>query len=182
MAKLVSKAYGEALLQIAHEKNKGEQFIEELTRILEVIEENPGFTILMKHPVIPKEDKKRIIKEVFGERIDQDLEGFLVLLITKDRDQDLKEIAKYFFEKMKEINGIGVVHVTSALELTESVKAQIKAKVLETTIYTLLEIDFSIDTELIGGLVIQIGDRVVDGSIKTKLHNLKKELLKIQVS
>ena len=82
---------------------------------------------------------------------------------------------------MKEVKKIGVAHVTTALELTDEQKEQIVKRLLETTAYESFEMTYAVDKSLIGGMVIRIGDRVVDSSIKTKLYELSKDLKKIQV-
>ena len=72
-------------------------------------------------------------------------------------------------------------YVTSAMELSDAQKAAVEKRLLETTKYVKFEMHYDVDSELIGGMVIRIGDRVVDTSIKTKLYELSKSLKKIQV-
>ena len=77
---------------------------------------------------------------------------------------------------------IGVACVTSAAALSDHQKKDIEARLLETTSYVKFRMEYSVDPALIGGMVIKIGDRVVDSSVKTKLENMAKELNKIQLS
>ena len=70
-----------------------------------------------------------------------------------------------------------MAYVTSAMELSQARKKEIEEKLLSTTSYKSMEMNYSVDESLIGGLVIRIGDRVVDSSIKTKLEGLKRELI-----
>jgi F-type H+-transporting ATPase subunit delta len=72
--------------------------------------------------------------------------------------------------------------VSTAKELTKAQKEKVVSKLLATTQYTTLEVDYIVDSSLIGGMVIRIGDRVVDSSIKTKLDELAKDLKKIQLA
>ena len=74
------------------------------------------------------------------------------------------------------------IHVKSAAALSDRQKKQIEEKLLETTKYTAMEMHYSTDAAIIGGLVIRIGDHVVDSSIATKLNELKKQLMKIQLA
>ena len=71
--------------------------------------------------------------------------------------------------------------MTTAVELTDGQKDEIVRRLLETTRYESFEMNYAVDASLIGGMVIRIGDRVVDSSIKTKLYELSKSLRKIQV-
>ena len=71
--------------------------------------------------------------------------------------------------------------MTTPAALTDALKAQIEQKLLDTTQYVEMEMHYSIDESLIGGMQIRIGDRVVDSIISTKIKELAKELRKIQV-
>lgn len=181
MAKLISKIYGEALLQLAVEDGKTEIFVRELTEIRQILEANPEFGRLMNHPKILKEEKCEVLTHVLKGRISDDLTGFLLLIVTKDRYQEIDGILDYFMMEVKKLQGIGTVFVTSALPLTEIQKAQVEEKLLAVTPYQKLEMHFTADGSLIGGMIIRIGDRVVDGSVRTGLRKLQKQLLKIQV-
>jgi F-type H+-transporting ATPase subunit delta len=98
-------------------------------------------------------------------------------LLQKDRYAQLPAILKYLEARVKEYKGIGVAYVTTAMELSESRKKEIEEKLISTTSYKSMEMNYSVDKSLIGGIVIRIGDRVVDSSIKTKLEGLKRELI-----
>lgn len=183
MAKLVSKTYGEALFEVACEAgaDKPGEFLEEIAVLRSILEENPEFDGLMKHPGIPKQEKLRVMETVFRGRISDELANFLMIVAEKERYGDLPEIFDYFTDKVKEQKKIGVVYVTAPLELTQAQKTAIEKRVLETSDYKKLEMHYSTDKSLIGGLVIRIGDRVVDSSVRNKLDQLTKQLLEIQL-
>lgn len=90
-------------------------------------------------------------------------------------------IFQYFIDKVKEVSGIGVAYVTTPTELSDAQKESVKARLLATTSYQTMEMNYQTDASLIGGMVIRIGDRVVDSSIRTKLSDLTKQLLQIQL-
>ena len=102
--------------------------------------------------------------------------------MEKDRQNELSGILEYFIAKTKEYLKIGIVYVTTPMELSAQQKADVEKKLSDTTGFTTLEMNYSIDKSLIGGMVIRIGDRVVDTSIKTKLAELTKDLNKIQLA
>ena len=108
--------------------------------------------------------------------------GFLTIIVEKGRQNDISAIFQYFIGRVKEYKKIGTAYITSAVELKETQKAQIKERLLATTSYVEFEMIYSVDPALIGGLVIRIGDRVVDSSIKTQLYELKKNLSKLQLA
>ena len=177
MAKLVAGTYGEALFSLACEENKVDSMYDEVLSLEKILEQNPDLTVLMNHPKVTKEEKQKVIKDVFEGRASGELTGFLNLLLQKDRYAELPAILKYFVGRVKEYKGIGVAYVTSAIELSPERKKEIEAKLLSTTVYKSMEMNYTVDESLIGGLVIRIGDRVVDSSIKTKLEGLKRELI-----
>ncbi|MBR1910474.1 MAG: ATP synthase F1 subunit delta [Lachnospiraceae bacterium] len=181
MAKLVSKTYGEALYETAMEKGKTSELMGEITAVRGILNENPDFDKLMLHPGIPKLEKLKVVEEVFGGKVSSELSGFLRIIVENERYKELNSVFDYFTDKVKEANGVGVVFVTTAKELSESQKSQVKLKILQTTSYHTMEMHYEVDPSLIGGMVIRIGDRVVDSSIRTKLNDLTRQLLQIQL-
>ena len=107
--------------------------------------------------------------------------GFLTIVISKDRYQDIDDILDYFLTEVKKYKGIGVATVTTAVPLKEEQCKKIEKKLLDTTNFKSMEMHYKQDETLIGGMVIRIGDRVVDSSISTKLNELQKELLRVQI-
>lgn len=182
MAKLISKTYGEAIFELAVEEEKVDDFMEEIQAIVKILADNKEFASLMNHPKIIKEEKVRIMETVFKGRISNELVGFLDLIITKDRYREIDDILQYFLMKVKELKGIGIAYVTTAIMLKEIQKKQIEEKLLATTSFKSMEMHYIEDGKLIGGMVIRIGDRVVDSSVSTKLNELQKQLLKIQLA
>lgn len=182
MAKLVSKTYGEALFELAVEENKVDVFMEEIAEIRQILAQNTDFTKFMNHPKILKEEKIQVLENIFKNRISDELTGFLTLIVTKDRYSEIDEILDYFLTEIKKFKGIGIAYVKTASELREEQKARVEQKLLETTSYKRMEMHYDVDSELIGGMVIRIGDRVVDSSIKTGLSELTRQLMKIQLS
>lgn len=181
MAKLISKTYGDALFELAVEEGKIDVLLEEIEQLQKILAENADFGSLMNHPKIIKEEKIEVAKTVFEGRVSEELLGFLTIIISKDRYREIDEILKYFVAKVKEYKGIGIATVTTAVPLKDSQCKEVEKKLLDTTQYKSMEINYDVDGSLIGGMVIRIGDRVVDSSIKTKLSELQKDLLKVQV-
>lgn len=181
MAKLISKTYGDALFELAVEENKVDVLLEEIEQLKEVLSQNEDFGKLMNHPKILKEEKIQVTNNVFEGRISKELLGFLTIIISKDRYGDINDILDFFIAEVKKYKGIGVATVTTAVPLKEEQCRKLEEKLLDTTKYKTMEIDYKLDATLIGGMVIRIGDRVVDSSIRTKLNELQKQLLKVQV-
>ncbi len=181
MAKLVSTTYGEALFELASESGREEEFLGEVETLKELLDENPDFGRLMNHPKILKEEKLKVLEEVFSGRISRELLGFLHLVVTKDRYGEIDAILNFFIDKVKQHKGIGIAYVATAVSLNEAQKKEIENKLLSTTSFHRMEMHYQVEEDLIGGMVIRIGDRVVDSSVKNKLFELQRELLKVQL-
>ena len=182
MAKLVSKTYGDALFQAAQEKDCLDVLYEEVLALQEVLKEHEDLIQLLNHPQVVKEEKVRIIHNVFQGRVSDEMMGFLAAVVDKGRQNDIPSIFAYFTTQVKEYKKIGTAFVTSAVELTSAQQTRVKEKLLATTRYVEFEMNYNVDPSLIGGMIIRIGDRVVDSSIKTQLYELKRELLNVQLA
>ena len=158
-----------------------DDLLEEIGLLQKVLRENDDFGRLMTHPKINKDEKIRVVTDVFKGRISDELLGFLTIIISKDRYQEIDGILEYFLTEVKKYKGIGVATVTTAVPLRADQCKKVEQKLLNTTDYKSMEIHYEQDAALIGGMVIRIGDRVVDSSISTKLNELQKELLKVQI-
>ncbi len=181
MAKLVAGTYGEALFDLALENKSLDEIEEEIKAVKVVFKENMELIKLLNHPKITKEEKVAFIETIFKGRVSDDVTGFLVIIIKKGRYDEISEIFDYFLAKVREHKKIGVAYVTSAIELSEQEKEKIKNKLLATTKYVQFEMNYKVDASILGGLIIRIGDRVVDSSLKSKLNTLSKNLFKIQL-
>ena len=85
MAKLVSKTYGEALFELAVEEGKEDEFFEEIQKLKSILDANPDFAKLMNHPKILKEEKLKVLEEVFEGRVSKEILGLLYMIVSKDR-------------------------------------------------------------------------------------------------
>ena len=181
MAKLISSTYADALFDLAIEKNKTEDWQKAVETIKGILCENPEFGKLMAHPQVDKEEKLSLASEAFENKVDPEIVGLIRIVIEKDRYSEIDSIFEAFIAKVKDYNGVGVAYVSTAKELSESQKDAVVAKLIETTEYKSMEMHYSVDESLIGGMVIRIGDRVVDSSIRTRLDTMTRQLMKTQV-
>ena len=181
MAKLVAGTYGDALFDFAMEENQIDSLMDEILTVQAVLEENKGLEKILVHPEIPKQKKLQVIEDVFKGRISDALTGFLRIVVTIGRYKNLPDIFAYFIARVKEYKKIGVAEVISAIPLSGEQKEKIEKKLLDTTHYETMEIEYKVDEKKIGGLMIRIGDRVVDSTIQSKLNLLTGSLLKISL-
>lgn len=181
MAKLVAKVYGDALFAAAKEAGRMDDIYDEVHELLKIFKANEDLQKMLDNPKVIREEKESVIENIFHGRISDEIVELMKLMIAKGRYSQIESVFEYYIGLVKEEKKIGVAHVTTALELTEGQKEEIVKKLLGTTAYESFEMTYAVDKSLIGGMVIRIGDRVVDSSIKTKLYELSKDLRKIQV-
>ncbi len=93
----------------------------------------------------------------------------------------MEDIFEYYISRVKEYKNIGVAYIKTPSELTDTQKKNVEKKLLDTTDYVSFEMNYEVEPDLIGGMVIRIGDRVVDSSVKTKLYELSRQMSKIQL-
>lgn len=182
MAKLVAKTYGDALFELAISENKIDDLLSEAVGLITVFEENEELLKLLNHPKITKDEKIKVMEDVFKNNVSDDMVGFLTLIVKKDRHKDILDILNYFVNEVKEYKKIGIAYVTTAVDMTDSQKKAVEDKLINTTSYETFEMNYSVDNSLIGGMIIRIGDRVVDSTIKSKINELSKSLYNIQLS
>ena len=181
MAKLVSKTYGDALFELAVESGQMDEMLEEAREIQRILHDDGELSKLMNHPKIVKEEKIEILEQIFKGRVRNEVAGLLRMLVSKSHYGEMESVFTYFIDQVKEYKNIGTAYVTAPMPLSDSQKEQVKKKLLETTKYVEFEMHYGVDESLIGGMVIRIGDRVIDSSVKNRLMALTRELSKIQL-
>lgn len=181
MAKLVSKTYADALFSLSLEKDKVDKLNEEVMVLQSVLKENKELLDVLQHPHIDKNEKLQLVENIFKDRLDSDLMGFLMTIVDKERQAEIFNILDYYISLVKEYKHIGVAYVTTAVELSDARKQEILEKLINTTDYESFEMNYIVDASVIGGCVIKINDRVIDSSISSRLEKLSEELMSAAV-
>lgn len=176
MAKLVSKVYGDAYVSVVSEKNNLIDALEEIKSVKNILLENVEIIELLDSPKMDDEEKIDFVKGIFENHISVDSLGFLLTVIEKKRQAELISILDYVIDCIKELLLIGKATVTTALPLDDSKKDKIVDELLKSSHYKSLEVAYVVDESIIGGIVIRIGDRVVDSSVKTRIDKMRKML------
>ena len=181
MAKLVSKVYGEALFELARENDSIREVWDEIKALSEILKSNEEFGAVMEHPSMTGDEKRNMIAGIFKGKLSDTVMGFLDVLTKKGRFSDLFDVIDYYDEQAKEFYNIGVAYISTAVQIDDSMKQKVDKRLLETTKYQSFEMNFDVDESLIGGMVIRIGDRVVDNSIRHKLDKMSADLSKLRI-
>ena len=168
----VAKEYGTALFMLACEENKTKLYLEQLNLILSVLREQEEYMSFLESPNIPLKSRVESIEIVFASRVDKNLVSFLQLLCEKNRFNYLFDAELAYRELFEAATRLLRVRVKSPVELTESQKKRLSIK-LEALYNSKVQIDYIIDTALIGGMVVEADDKVIDGSLRYRLQQVK---------
>ena len=181
MAKLVLRPYATALFEIAEEQDEIKAFSEQVNVVIEVIEQNPDYMELLLHPKITLDQKIELIETVFKDKIADEITGTLTIILRKGRQGVLLDILAEFLEMVSSHLGIVKAMVTSAVELNNQQLEQIKIKIQSTTDKD-VELHAEVDKALIGGMIIRVGDNVVDASTLGRIREIKEGLMNLQLA
>jgi F-type H+-transporting ATPase subunit delta len=180
MAKLVAGTYSEALFDVAVEAGKIDSFMEDLNGVVDSFNEYPEFFELFKTPQISIEEKKDIIENVFSGKINQEVLNFLKIVMDKQRGKEIEAITKAYEERVYKHKGIEKATVVSAVPISDENMKAITEK-LEKLTGKSIEMTSRIDKTILGGVMVRVGDRVIDGSLKSRLENVKDDLARLVV-
>ncbi|ACL70532.1 ATP synthase F1 subunit delta [Halothermothrix orenii] len=177
----VSRKYSSALLEVALESDNLSRFKEELEGISKALKQYDDLKKILYHPRVLPDDKKEVIHQVFSDKVSEPVFNFLNLIVDKRREVYLDFIIRDFIKQANRKEGLVKIEVVSAIELSEKQREQLKNK-LKKALNKKIELKTKIDPGIIGGIIIKIGDRLIDGSIKHQLDSIKESIEKIPVT
>jgi ATP synthase F1 delta subunit len=172
MYEFLDRRYALALYEMCKEADNVETVLEELGEVVEEMDNNEGLKKIIRNPQINKHNKKRIFEELFKGKIEDELLSFLLLLIDKGRILYLREKYNQFKIVYLKNNNTVIAKIKSVIPLNDKEIETIKSK-LEKHYEKTIIIEEEIDKSLLGGMLISVGDETIDGTIKTKLMDLK---------
>lgn len=172
----VARRYAQALYEIAQAKNTLEAMEQELKAVAEAVEGTRELQKVLYHPQVLSGEKKAILKALFADKVSAETMKFLGLIVEKRRENYIAGISAEFSALANEARGKVAAEVTTAVEIGEDQKQDL-VKVASRLAGKEVEPTFAVDPSLIGGVVVKIGSKVVDGSIKTRLASIKSRLM-----
>ncbi|MBK8398215.1 MAG: ATP synthase F1 subunit delta [Leptospiraceae bacterium] len=172
----VAKVYAKALLEISIEKKNSELIEEELIAVSESLTQDSEVWEFLLSPKISKDQKIKVVENSFKSSVSETINSLLFLLLKKDRIFFIKEIARQFTKGNDILKGRIRTYVESATKLNDSQISEIKATISQKYNGECI-IENLIKPEIIGGLVVRFNDNLIDGSIRSQLVTIKKNLL-----
>ena len=171
----LASRYAKSLIELAIEKGQLEQVFADMQWLQAVCKSNRDFLNLLRSPIISGDKKIKILNAVAGNKLNDITTTFNTLLMKKGRESNLPEIAGAFISQYKEYKKIHTLILTTVTPLSADVKKAIIEQVKTTGGYENIELEEKIDKSLIGGFVLQVGDKLVDASIAYDLKEISKQ-------
>jgi len=165
--------FAEAAFAVAQEANQLDAWLEALDQASSVYD-NHAAAIFLTSPVVPAEKKRAVLAELLP-GVSTEVSRFLAILARRDRLELVPEIAQVFRRLLNEYRGIAVAQVTTAVPIDERQKATI-ANRLGQRVGKTVTVETSVDPSILGGVIAQIGDNVIDGSVRGRLERLRRAL------
>jgi F-type H+-transporting ATPase subunit delta len=180
MAQLVRETYAQALFEAAVEQDVLQSTFNDYRDVIAIFKSEPEFFELYKTPKIDKEEKKQILESVFGQHIQKELLNFLKVLVDKRRTFYVSDIFDAFDTKYREHLKMRTAIVKTVTPMT-SEQMDLLAKKLSEQTGLKVHVENILDESIMGGMLIQMGDQVLDSTLKRKLGNLKETLSQLVV-
>jgi F-type H+-transporting ATPase subunit delta len=173
----LASRYAKSLMDIATEQNKLDAVYSNMTAYSGMIASSQELRNVLSSPIISAINKNAMIKAISGESVEPLTVTFTELLTSKSREALLGEIANEFVKQYKTKKNIITVHLTTAEVLDDAAKADMLSKIYAQFSGAEIDLQFAIDTKLIGGFVLESNNKRFDASIARDLRDIQKQIL-----
>jgi len=177
----ITVRYAKSLFLLAKEKNKLEEIKNDIVLVNDTILKHDELNFLIDHPVVRPSEKNAVFTEIFKSSIDPITKGFLKMVIQNKRETYLKRIFLNFIEIYKRNKGINSAILTTAYNITNEEIINITLA-LEKKIKSTLELESKVDESIVGGFILQIGDKELDMSVFNQLQRFKNSLIEFDLN
>ena len=169
----LSSRYAKSLLGLVVEQNKLEDTLSDMKHIVSVCSENKDLSLLLKSPIVKTDKKMSILSEIFSKSISDVTMSFIHIITSKKREMYLEGIAESFISLYKVHNNIESVTLTTAVPIDENTKSEILSYIKKNG-KTEVELTEIINEDILGGMIVKMGDKQLDASVIRDIKELKK--------
>ncbi|MDD3013406.1 MAG: F0F1 ATP synthase subunit delta [Candidatus Gastranaerophilales bacterium] len=172
----IADRYANALIELGEKCEQLDIYNTDLGLILATFASHKDLNRFLEHPTIPIGDKKEIIENIFKGAVSPNILNTLKLLLDRNRIFIFPSIVYHYTEILNKKRNIAIAEVFTAIEIDEEIKIRVKNQ-LEKLFNKTINLEHKIQPDIIAGMVVKVGDRVIDGSIKARLENMKKQMI-----
>ena len=168
----VAEPYAEALLDLAKSNDSLKETTNDMNIVSQFLVNSSDLTKFLGNPLITKDAKKNVVKDILGEQISANTLKFLLLLVDRGRIEVLESIAQKFLELSYKQESIEIAKITSSIQLSADQQKEIAEKLKVITGAKQIKLALKVDPQLIGGFTIEIGSKMIDTSIRGQLKQI----------
>jgi F-type H+-transporting ATPase subunit delta len=176
----IAHSYGSALYDLASRHDQAAGFGQAFEQVLKLLAENPRIQLFLQTPKIASVEKKAALTSALGGKVPPLFLNFLLVVIDKGRQRLLDDIGREYQRILDESLGRVHVEVTLAREADERTEEEIGSSLSRLLGRTAIP-HIRVNPEILGGLIVKYGDRVMDGSLRQRLLALKRQMLSSKV-
>jgi len=171
----LASRYAKSLLDLAVEKGQLEKVYSDMLYLQQLTKSSRDFLNLLRSPIVSADKKQAVIDAVVGKNVSELTGAFTRLLVNKGREGELPEIIGAFVNQYKIKKGIHTVKLTTAVPVSDNVKNQLIEQVKKTSGLQNVELQTMVDPNIIGGFVLQTGDKLIDASVAYDLKMISRQ-------
>lgn len=175
--KNMSKEYALALFMLAKEENMEHEYYEALGMLSDVLAENPQYKDFLSSPRISKQERSSAVKDAFAEHVPANVLNFLQLLSDEGQADNFYDCVDEYRLLMLQDSKLSEAKVTSAVELTEEEKTRLHEKLEDMSGHP-VTMEYSTDETILGGMIVEIDGKIIDGSLRSRLKEMKEVISK----
>jgi F-type H+-transporting ATPase subunit delta len=167
--------YAKSLIDLAIERDQLEKIFADMQWLQQVCKQSRDFANLLKSPIIKPEKKRQVVEAILKGNVSDVTALFVRLLVAKGRESNLPEIIGAFINQYKEYKNIYTVKLTTAAPLSDDLKNAIIDQIRKTSEMQNIELETKVNEDLIGGFVLQAGDKLIDASVAYDLKQIARQ-------
>jgi F-type H+-transporting ATPase subunit delta len=172
----VAVPYAEALLDLAKSNDSLKETTNDMNIVSQFLANSSDLKKFLGNPLITRDAKKNVVKDILGEQVGASTLKFLLLLVDRNRIEVLESIAQKFLELSYKQESIEIAKITSSIQLSAEQQKEIAEKLKLITGAKQIKLALKIDPQLIGGFTIEIGSKLIDTSIRGQLRQISNLL------
>lgn len=169
------RRYAQAIFSLAREQNKLEQWDADLANMDEAFKQD-NLRNFLDNPKTTRDAKIHFIREVLASRISPEALNLVLILIRRERQSAVSSVFQEYTKLWNKLRGIEIAEVTTAISVGPAEEEAIRSRLSAIT-GKQITVQMKVDPEIVGGLIARIGDTLIDGSVLTRLQNLRKQLV-----
>ena len=181
LAEQVAKKYSLALFNLVRDRGLMDQAYVQFEGLDQILLKNKSLLQFLKAPHITDQEKVALVRRAFTGQLEPLFVEFILVLVAKYRVGFLHDIIIAFRSLVAGAKGLAVAQVTTAVPLADDQRRSLITRLQSKTGHT-VELDEKVDRAILGGMIIILGDQIIDGSVRHKLSLLRDELMKLKVA